>query len=547
MAKKEDYYYTLGIERNATEDDIKKAYRKLAMKHHPDRNLGDGAKAAEEKFKEVKAAYEFLSDREKRAAYDQRGHQDDVKHDFQGAASRDFDVFFAEMRADRERSEIAAAMRKESIKGNIRALQEEARPLYEALSTHNAVYEQFFLNIMFPTKVLESMERSFQRHTKERVRALKDVGEQYKIYQKDRDAKTKVFDQRITELKTEIELVNSLSGDQQEGIVSVKKAIDVLRNSRYGGSAINQFMDDLNAGRVPDFKEVIAALNKEKPKMFSAVWQDLRDGQGVSRHKKEGIDTLIRCVETIKDKYDLVQSACQTLGVSGATVVEKIDRSEHLIASKDNNQSELEGKEEQRAAALRFRACDLSTRLACHSFIGDSGKFIFSPAQLKVITWLEKQGPFGFRSSDHEGMTEINIKEAVSDKAISAAEAAAEAMGRNIESWSALKAQIYGPFSERGGQGGHEKRHQDIQSVLPRLESLLSIVVDEMNGFDISASVHYNRSCFSLDTAQDILRGGDLLDAVTAKALLNQIKALVPETKTAYDASCPYERERALG
>ena len=73
MAKK-DYYDTLGVPKNASDEDIKKAYRKLAMKHHPDRNQGDSGKAAEEKFKEGKEAYEMLSDSNKRAAYDQYGH-----------------------------------------------------------------------------------------------------------------------------------------------------------------------------------------------------------------------------------------------------------------------------------------------------------------------------------------------------------------------------------------------------------------------------------------------------------------------------------------
>ena len=73
MAKR-DYYDILGVPRNATEEDIKKAYRKLAMKHHPDRNQGDKAKVSEEKFKEAKEAYEMLTDAQKRAAYDQFGH-----------------------------------------------------------------------------------------------------------------------------------------------------------------------------------------------------------------------------------------------------------------------------------------------------------------------------------------------------------------------------------------------------------------------------------------------------------------------------------------
>ncbi|SHF84976.1 molecular chaperone DnaJ [Lampropedia hyalina DSM 16112] len=73
MAKR-DFYEVLGVPKNAGEDEIKKAYRKLAMKYHPDRNQGDAAKAAEEKFKEVKEAYEILSDSQKKAAYDQYGH-----------------------------------------------------------------------------------------------------------------------------------------------------------------------------------------------------------------------------------------------------------------------------------------------------------------------------------------------------------------------------------------------------------------------------------------------------------------------------------------
>lgn len=71
MAKR-DYYETLGVSRNATEAEIKKAYRRMAMKYHPDRNPDDAD--AEEHFKEAKEAYEVLSNSQKRAAYDQFGH-----------------------------------------------------------------------------------------------------------------------------------------------------------------------------------------------------------------------------------------------------------------------------------------------------------------------------------------------------------------------------------------------------------------------------------------------------------------------------------------
>src|SRR3712207_3603044 len=71
MAKR-DYYDILGVQRDASEDDLKKAYRRLAMQYHPDRNQGD--KQAETRFKEVNEAYDVLKDGEKRAAYDRYGH-----------------------------------------------------------------------------------------------------------------------------------------------------------------------------------------------------------------------------------------------------------------------------------------------------------------------------------------------------------------------------------------------------------------------------------------------------------------------------------------
>src|SRR5256885_16737895 len=71
MAKR-DYYEVLGLSRGATEAEIKSAYRKLAVRHHPDKNQGD--KEAEEKFKEAAEAYSVLSDAEQRARYDRFGH-----------------------------------------------------------------------------------------------------------------------------------------------------------------------------------------------------------------------------------------------------------------------------------------------------------------------------------------------------------------------------------------------------------------------------------------------------------------------------------------
>ena len=72
MADKRDYYEVLGLQKGASDNDIKKAFRKMAMKYHPDKNPGD--KVAEEKFKEINEAYAVLSDPEKKEKYDRFGH-----------------------------------------------------------------------------------------------------------------------------------------------------------------------------------------------------------------------------------------------------------------------------------------------------------------------------------------------------------------------------------------------------------------------------------------------------------------------------------------
>lgn len=89
--EKQDYYEVLGVEKNATDDQIKKAYRKLAVKYHPDKNPGD--KNAEEMFKKVAEAYEVLSDPQRRQNYDQFGFDGPQGAGFGGAGFNPFDIF----------------------------------------------------------------------------------------------------------------------------------------------------------------------------------------------------------------------------------------------------------------------------------------------------------------------------------------------------------------------------------------------------------------------------------------------------------------------
>jgi molecular chaperone DnaJ len=91
MTRKRDYYEILGVDREAGEEDIKRAYRKLAVKFHPDKNPND--RAAEDRFKELGEAYEVLIDPQKRAAYDRYGHAAFQQGGFGGAGGGFHDPF----------------------------------------------------------------------------------------------------------------------------------------------------------------------------------------------------------------------------------------------------------------------------------------------------------------------------------------------------------------------------------------------------------------------------------------------------------------------
>lgn len=134
MKMKPDYYQTLGVERGASPDTIKKAYRALAMKYHPDRNPGDAA--AEQKFKEISEAYDVLKDDQKRAAYDRFGHSafENGSGGFRGGRSQGFDFagagfadIFNEMFGDfAQMREPQAQMRGADLRYNMEIHLEEA-------------------------------------------------------------------------------------------------------------------------------------------------------------------------------------------------------------------------------------------------------------------------------------------------------------------------------------------------------------------------------------------------------------------------------------
>jgi molecular chaperone DnaJ len=131
---KADYYDLLGVPKNANADDIKKAYRKLAMQHHPDKNPGN--KDAEHKFKEISEAYEVLSDDERRAAYDRFGHAAFQQgggagagfggFEFSGGFADIFDEMFGEILGGGRRGGTSGAQRGADLRYDLEITLEEA-------------------------------------------------------------------------------------------------------------------------------------------------------------------------------------------------------------------------------------------------------------------------------------------------------------------------------------------------------------------------------------------------------------------------------------
>ena len=133
MADKRDYYEVLGIQKGASDSEIKKAYRQVAKKYHPDMNPGD--KEAEAKFKEATEAYEVLSDSDKRARYDQYGHAAFDPNSGAGGGFGGFDGFdmgdmfgdiFGDMFGGRSSRKTNGPMKGANIKSGIRVSFEEA-------------------------------------------------------------------------------------------------------------------------------------------------------------------------------------------------------------------------------------------------------------------------------------------------------------------------------------------------------------------------------------------------------------------------------------
>ncbi len=139
MSKKRDYYEVLGVTKNASTDDLKKAYRKLAMQYHPDKNSGD--KQAEHKFKELNEAYDVLKDEQKRAAYDRFGHQafeggrgggygrgsfDTSGFDFSSSFSDIFEDFFGGMGARASGGGVNSQSRGSDLRYNLSISLEDA-------------------------------------------------------------------------------------------------------------------------------------------------------------------------------------------------------------------------------------------------------------------------------------------------------------------------------------------------------------------------------------------------------------------------------------
>jgi curved DNA-binding protein CbpA len=457
-----DYYEVLGVPRNASGEDIKKAYRKLAMKYHPDRNVGGDASKAEEKFKECKEAYEALSDPRKRATYDAYGHTG-LNTDFDGAANKtDTQIYpssketFSDIFQDFGGTTTDTKRNAEKLKRQVREEQKSLKSHYDEVIISCSVYAEFMRVFGEINRKLNVNNRSSVNPVGEAERIIKGFENFARDYQLYCDEQNRGEEDKTRNATTRKQILMRIK--TEDGYRIIRAFANNIRAIEHLNSNDRQreILSMLTGGKT-DISDLIGYYESLRP---SALTKWTNEGNAKTAY----IDTTISRLNEMVTQYQHVRRYMSDLGYVGDGY----------------NSQGLNGDIKYSVPAILREIDEMSSASAVavtpkefrpHNIFKDTASFrtslsesfikdILSPEQRKFFAWVKTQID---RFSLYDTINEETVAKALAPDKIKIAKSELQRLEASINASQGLGAQVnreYKPTQER-----LHKIRQDLSAV----------------------------------------------------------------------------------
>lgn len=478
MAKR-DYYQVLGVPKNATDEEIKKSYRQLEMIRHPDRNQGEGAKKAEEEFKEVKEAYEILSDSQKRAAYNQYGHfglENGVERMPRAVpphTARNHEKDFADIFEDFAATAAAEKRRIDDKKAKVKEAQKIQYPTYDIVKTAYAVYEAFaeaLQNISDDVRAPYCSVSNMEENAKERIKAIEEFAQDYKEHKKAEEVSLNAKEQSFKDLSAYNVILQRINMEHGDTLLKLQRNILDVTDYRFGHD--EKVIVERLSVRNTDITDLVTKLESRRPSKVSMMFSDNR---AIARD----IDRRVTRLGEMVDQYRQIAPILTELGYVGDGYNES-GRNGDIPFAVSNILREIEEVPEK----LRWQDPEIATPASFepHKIFKSCGLFrrchndpeinaFLTPEQRKLVAWAQTQvDQYSIYDMIDEEVVSAALSKQHIDKAKESFDEWKKYVDRALEATNPAKAPQ--PIK------AHLETKEKLQRVLSEMGNLFSITDD---------------------------------------------------------------------